>query len=86
MGRVTDNDDEGPCSCIYSDLKYLGKKYSHAKDYPETHEEALEEMVRQNAELISGERKGVIVRHLLLPVLDGIPKRTQYFIWGFTGQ
>ena len=57
------------------DFKYmdkaLGKKYSHAEDYPETAKAALAEMVRQAGDAVFDHRgmmkKGVIVRHLLLP-------------------
>lgn len=57
------------------DFKYmdpvLAKKYSYAGDYPEIVKNALKEMVRQTGTLVFDERgmikKGVIVRHLLLP-------------------
>ena len=49
----------------------LARKYSHAGDYPEVAKIALAEMVRQCPEAEFDERglmkKGVIVRHLLLP-------------------
>lgn len=58
-----------------TDFKYMdkeaAKKYSHAPDYPETAKKALQEMVSQQPEPVFDERemmkKGVIVRHLLLP-------------------
>ena len=49
----------------------LAAKYSKAPDYPEIAKKALEEMVRQTKKVTLDEdgmmRKGVIVRHLLLP-------------------
>ena len=49
----------------------LAKVYSRAEDYPETAKRALAEMVRQTGEAVFDEnglmKKGVIVRHLLLP-------------------
>ena len=58
-----------------TDFKYmeqdLAAKYSKAPDYPEIAKKALEEMVRQTKKVTLDEdgmmRKGVIVRHLLLP-------------------
>ena len=58
------------------DFKYmepeLAQEYSHALDYPEYAKEALQEMVRQvgspDVDEITGlMKKGVIVRHLVLP-------------------
>ncbi len=58
------------------DFKYmeeeLAKKYSHAPDYPAYAKEALEEMVSQVGSLKFDEKtgrmkRGVIVRHLVLP-------------------
>lgn len=58
------------------DFKYmdpeLAQEYSHAWDYPEYAKEALQEMVRQvgipDVDEITGlMKKGVIVRHLVLP-------------------
>ena len=49
----------------------LAKAYSRAEDYPETAKRALAEMVRQTGRAVFDEnglmKKGVIVRHLLLP-------------------
>ena len=49
----------------------MRKKYSMAEDYPEIAKAALAEMVRQTGEPVFDERgmmkRGVIVRHLLLP-------------------
>lgn len=58
-----------------TDFKYmvpsLAKAYSRAEDYPETAKRALAEMVRQTGRAVFDEnglmKKGVIVRHLLLP-------------------
>lgn len=57
------------------DFKYLdsghAKKYSLAEDYPEVVKDAVREMVRQVKKPVFDERgmmrRGVIVRHLLLP-------------------
>ena len=66
---------EGYVDIYLPDFKYmesdLAGKYSHAKDYPEIAREALAEMVRQAGTPEFDDRgmmkKGVIVRHLLLP-------------------
>ena len=66
---------EGYVEVYLPDMKYmdadLARKYSHAGDYPEVAKIALAEMVRQCPEAEFDERglmkKGVIVRHLLLP-------------------
>lgn len=58
-----------------TDYKYfspeLAEKYSHAYTYPEAVKASLDEMVKQQPQLIFGEdnmlRNGVIVRHLMLP-------------------
>ena len=58
-----------------TDFKYMdaeaARRYSHAPDYPEIVKEALGEMARQQPDPVFDEkgmmRKGVIVRHLLLP-------------------
>ncbi|MBR5538334.1 MAG: radical SAM protein [Clostridia bacterium] len=57
-----------------TDFKYasneLSKKYSHAQDYPAVAREALCEMMRQQPRCIFEDgimKKGVIVRHMLLP-------------------
>ena len=51
--------------------KYAAKRYSKAEDYPEVAKAALEEMVRQCGTADFDEqgmmKKGIIVRHLLLP-------------------
>ena len=66
---------EGLVDIYLPDFKYmdpeLAEKYSYAKDYPEVAKEALKEMVRQTGTPEFDRRgimkKGVIVRHLLLP-------------------
>lgn len=58
-----------------TDFKYmdsnLANKYSHAPDYPKVAVNALEEMVRQQPKPVFDAegmmKKGVILRHLLLP-------------------
>ena len=66
---------EGLVDIYLPDFKYVdterAKRYSHAKNYPEVAKAALAEMVRQQPEAEFDERdimkKGVIVRHLMLP-------------------
>ncbi len=66
---------DGLVDIYLTDFKYMdtqiAKRYSKAEDYPQVAKSALEEMVRQCGESEFDERgmmkKGVIVRHLLLP-------------------
>ena len=66
---------EGYVDIYLPDFKYmdagLAGKYSNAPDYPETAKAALAEMVRQTGSPVFSEdgmmKKGVIVRHLMLP-------------------
>lgn len=66
---------EGKVDIYLPDLKYLGgaaaKKYSSAADYPQNATAAIREMVRQVGACQMDEdgllKKGVIIRHLLLP-------------------
>ena len=66
---------EGFVDIYLPDFKYMdeerAKRYSRAEDYPEMAKDALAEMVRQCGEAEFDERgilkKGVIVRHLMLP-------------------
>lgn len=65
---------EGYIDIYLPDLKYvdtaLAEKYSFAPDYPKVAKAALDEMVRQvGVAQFEGEqmKKGVIVRHLVLP-------------------
>ncbi len=66
---------EGLVDIYLADFKYLdnqlAKKYSNATDYPQVAGKALNEMFRQVGEPIFDEdgkmKKGMIIRHLLLP-------------------
>lgn len=66
---------EGYVDVYLPDFKYmdndLAAKYSHAADYPKRAKEALAEMVRQTGTPKFDDKgmmkKGVIVRHLMLP-------------------
>ena len=66
---------DGLVDIYLPDFKYmdseLAEKYSHAKDYPQVAKLALEEMVRQvgmpEFDSRGMMKRGVIVRHLLLP-------------------
>ena len=66
---------EGFIDIYLADFKYMNRemaeKYSHAKDYPQVASAALLEMFRQVGEPEFDDRgimkKGMIVRHLLLP-------------------
>ena len=66
---------EGLVDIYLPDFKYVdserAKRYSRAENYPEIAKEALAEMVRQQPKAEFDERgimkKGVIVRHLMLP-------------------
>ena len=84
---------DGLVDIYLPDLKYLeadlAGKYSHAKDYPEVAMEALKEMVRQVGTLEFDERgmmkKGVIVRHLLLPGHVRNSKKVLEYLYGTYG-
>ncbi len=65
---------EGLIDIYLPDFKYfdsnIAKKYSRAEDYPIVAKEALKEMVRQVPKCVFKDdkmRKGIIVRHLILP-------------------
>lgn len=66
---------EGLVDIYLPDFKYMdpvrAKKYSHAEDYPTVARAALAEMVRQQPKAEFDHRgimkKGIIVRHLMLP-------------------
>lgn len=66
---------EGKVQIYLPDMKYmdasLAKRYSHAGDYPTVAREAICEMVRQVGAYEMDEdgllRKGVMIRHLILP-------------------
>ena len=84
---------DGLVDIYLPDLKYLeadlAGKYSHAKDYPEVAMKALEEMVRQVGMPELDERgmmkKGVIVRHLLLPGHVRNSKKVLEYLYGTYG-
>ena len=61
----------------------MASRYSKAPDYPEVAKVALAEMVRQTGEALFDERdmmkRGVIVRHLLLPgYMENAKKVVEY--------
>ena len=66
---------EGYVDIYLPDFKYysneLSWKFSHCKDYFEIADKAIEEMVRQAGDIVIDDdgimKRGVIVRHLLLP-------------------
>lgn len=84
---------DGLVDIYLPDFKYLeadlAGKYSHAKDYPEVAMKALEEMVRQVRTPEFDERgmmkKGVIVRHLLLPGHVRNSKKVLEYLYGTYG-
>ncbi len=67
---------DGLIDIYLPDFKYMdvkkAKDYSNAPDYPDTAKKAIEEMVRQVGKCVTGDdgimRKGIIVRHLVLPL------------------
>ena len=65
------------------------ERYSHAPDYPEKAKGALEEMVRQCPEPEFDQaglmKKGVIVRHLLLPGNVEQAKEVVRYVYGTYG-
>lgn len=66
---------DGMVQIFLPDLKYLSSeraaRYSFAADYPQVATQAIKEMVRQTGPCVLDEegilRRGVIIRHLLLP-------------------
>ena len=80
---------EGLIDIYLADYKYadsvLAAKYSHAADYPQVAAEALKEMFRQVGEPEFDERgimkKGMIVRHLLLPGCGADSKAVLKFLY-----
>jgi len=80
---------EGLIDIYLADYKYkdstLAEKYSHAKDYPQVAAEALKEMFRQVGEPEFDERgimkKGMIIRHLLLPGCSDDSKAALKFLY-----
>ena len=67
----------------------LSGKYSRAKDYPEKAASALEQIVKQTGEPVFDDRgmmkKGVIVRHLLLPGHVRNSKKVLEYLYGTYG-
>jgi putative pyruvate formate lyase activating enzyme len=80
---------EGLVDVYLPDFKYwepeTAKKYSHAPDYPDAAKAAIGEMVRQCGEPVFDEqgmiKKGVIVRHLLLPGRVGEAKNIVRYLY-----
>ena len=80
---------EGLIDIYLADYKYassgLAAKYSHAADYPQVAAEALLEMFRQTGEPEFDERgimrKGMIIRHLLLPGCSDDSKEVLKFLY-----
>lgn len=69
---------EGLIDVYLPDLKYLDSvaagKYSCAPDYPEIATAAIKEMYRQQGKVVMQDgliKKGIIIRHLVLPGLSG---------------
>ena len=67
----------------------LSGKYSRAKDYPEKAASALEQIVKQTGEPVFDDRgmmkKGVIVRHLVLPGCISDSKDVLEYLWDHFG-
>lgn len=86
-------DMEGLIDIYLADYKYasreLAAKYSHAADYPQVAAEALKEMFRQTGEPEFDDRgmmrKGIIVRHLLLPGYKEDSKEVLKFLYDTFG-
>ena len=84
---------EGLVDIYLPDMKYvskeLSKEYSHAEDYFEVAKDAIKEMVRQVGEATFDERgyikKGVIVRHLVLPGSTKDSKAVLEYLWNTYG-
>lgn len=81
---------EGLVDIYLPDLKYmssrLGERYSHAADYFETASAAIAEMVRQTGEPDFDDKsglmkKGVIVRHLVLPGCTADSKKVISYLY-----
>ena len=80
---------DGIVDIYLTDFKYIdkemAKRYSRAEDYPRIAKEALAEMVRQcgSAEFLENGmmRRGVIVRHLLLPGYVDNAKRIVKYVY-----
>ena len=84
---------EGLVDVYLPDMKYmsqeLSKEYSNAPDYFEVASKALDEMMRQVGEPVFDDRgyikKGVIVRHLVLPGSTKDSKAVLDYLWSTYG-
>ena len=84
---------EGLIDIYLPDMKYVSKElsgeYSHAEDYFEVAKDAIEEMVRQTGQAEFDEKgymkKGVIVRHLVLPGSTKDSKAVLEYLWNTYG-
>jgi putative pyruvate formate lyase activating enzyme len=80
---------EGLVDIYLTDFKYMDAeaagKYSRASDYPEWAKASLAEMVRQQPEAVFSEdglmKKGVIVRHLVLPGMVRNAKEVIHYVY-----
>ncbi|MBQ0102488.1 MAG: radical SAM protein [Firmicutes bacterium] len=82
----------GYISVYLPDFKYLSpemsKRYSSAPDYPDVAKKALAEMVRQRENVYTADgmlKKGVIVRHLVLPGYTEESKKVLDYLHGEYG-
>jgi putative pyruvate formate lyase activating enzyme len=85
---------EGIVDVYLPDFKYMDKalaaKYSHAEDYPDVAKAAINEMVRQQPKAVFAEesgggwlmKRGVIVRHLLLPGMLHDSRQILKYLYG----
>lgn len=84
---------EGLIDIYLADYKYasadLAKRYSHAADYPEIAARALKEMFRQVGDPVFEEngkmKRGMLVRHLLLPGQKEDSKKVLRFLYDTFG-
>ncbi|MBR6802001.1 MAG: radical SAM protein [Eubacteriaceae bacterium] len=80
---------DGYIDIFLTDFKYLSeemaKRYSKAENYPHFAKEALEEMVKMYPECVYDEdgmmKKGVVVRHLVLPGYAEESKAVLKYLW-----
>ena len=78
---------KGKADIYLPDLKYtdddMALRYSHAADYPEKAKAAITEMVRQTGPYVLDDdglmRRGVIIRHLMLP--GGLADTCRVIVW-----
>ena len=83
---------EGLIDVYLPDFKYqspiLSKKYSNALDYPKIAKEAIDEMVKQQDNVVFEDgliKKGVIVRHLVLPGSISDSKKIMKYLYSTYG-